>query len=306
MHFGRVARDDGLELSLPADRARTQGYLRLGHKGRALLYPGAPVWADRDWLGTVYPERTRPGEYLRYYARQYAAVEANGSFYHLPPLSQVQHWTRQVGPEFRFCPKLPKALSHGLGAGLDRPLLKAYLDLLAGYGDRHGLSFMQLPEGFGPEQLPALDRFLAAWSREWPLAIEFRHPGWFKDHMLLDPLIDRLYRAGISAVITDTPGRRDVLHMSLCAPQLIIRFLGCFPSSRDEQRLAAWAERLEGWLAAGLDTLYFFIHQERHPAIPASLDYFIREVMQRSVPGLMRPARGDSEEVWGETWELGL
>ncbi len=295
MHFGRVAVDVGLDLSLPAPRPRTAGYLKLGHKGRGLIYPGAPVWADREWVGSFYPMGTRPGDYLRQYAKKFSTVEYNGSFYHLPQLTQVRQWTTQVGPEFRFCPKLPRLISHELGHGLDQALLHSYGAMCEAFGEKYGMSFMQLPDYFDVSHAPALGKFLDAWSSRWPLAIEFRHPSWFQDHMLIDPVIDQLYRSRVSAVITDTPGRRDVLHASLMYPQVMIRFVGCFPSRRDEMRLKAWADRLDTWSRAGMDALYFFVHQERHPAIPQNVDYMMRTLLEREAQGLMRPATGSEE-----------
>lgn len=296
MHFGRLAKDQGIDLSLPPLMPRTEGYLRLGHQGRRLVYAGAPIWAEKEWVGSLYADGTRPRDFLREYAKNYATVEYNGSFYHLPAAQQVRQWTSMVGPEFRFCPKVPKDISHQLAGGFDSQLLKEYLDRCAAFGEHYGMSFLQLPDSFGPSAAPALQKLLAAWSREWPLAIEFRHPAWFKDHMLLDPVIDQLYRSRVSAVITDTPGRRDVVHSSLTFPQLIVRFLGCFPSARDEERLAAWADRLKMWTDAGLDSVYFFIHQERHGAIPASLSYLQRRLMEKDVAGLMRPAQSDENQ----------
>lgn len=243
---------------------------------------------------------TRSSEFLRIYAQHYASAESNGSFYHLPRLEQLKYWRSQVGPEFRFCPKVPKDISHSLDKGLNHSLLAQYLACCEALGEQHGLSFMQLPDHFGPEQAPALATFLSAWSAEWPLAIEFRHPAWFKDQMLLDPLINLLYRSKVSAVITDTPGRRDVLHMSLTAPHLMVRFQGCFPSPRDDQRLQAWAERMHRWAGAGMDAIYFFVHQERHAAIPAGVDFMVRALLERETPGLVLPAAASASSTQDE------
>jgi uncharacterized protein YecE (DUF72 family) len=204
-----------------------------------------------------------------------------------------------VGPEFRFCPKVPQSISHALSKPLDRPALTHYLSLLEHFGSHHGMSFLQLPDHFAPQHAPALERLLQAWSQQWPLVIEFRHPAWFRDQMLPDPLINLLYRHKASAVITDAPGRRDVLHMSLMCSQVMVRFLGCFPSSRDDQRLKAWAQRIQDWTQAGLDTVYFFVHQARHAAIPGTVDAMQRYCWELGIPGLMRPAETAIAE-WDE------
>jgi uncharacterized protein YecE (DUF72 family) len=224
-------------------------------------------------------------------------VEYNGSFYHPPSPEQIRSWTRVVGREFRFCPKVPQAVSHTLTRQLDRPALAHYLGLLEHFGSHHGTSFLQLPDHFAPQHARQLEHLLQAWSSEWPLAIEFRHPDWFREQMLPDAMINLLYKHRASAVITDTPGRRDVLHMSLTFPQVIIRFLGCFPSARDDQRLKMWARRLEEWSRAGLDTIYFFVHQARNAAIPATTDAMQRYLLEANCQGLVRPTRLLAEEA---------
>lgn len=276
MHFGRVQDDRRLDLVLPDQRPRTLGFLKLNHQGRGRIRIGAPIWACKEWVGTVYPEGTRSTEYLRAYAAHYDCAEYNGSFYHLPDERQVKSWTYQVPEGFSFCPKVPQDLSHKMHEALDLQRLQQTLDMCRWFGGNLGLPFMQLPDWFSPQHVPALVAFIERWGEEFPLAIEFRHPDFFRDHMLLDPLINILYKSKITTVITDTPARRDVLHMSLTQPRVMVRFQGCFPSSKDDQRIRAWMPRLVEWAAAGMDEIYVFVHQERHGAIPQTVDFALR------------------------------
>lgn len=289
MHFGRVSDDRSLDLGLPEPRPRTEGYLGLGHQGRGLIYCGAPIWSCPEWVPEIYPEKAKPSEYLTYYARQYSMIELNSSFYHLPTREQVRLWTLQTGPEFRFCPKIPKDISHRLAQGWDPDLLRSYQFMVEGFGEKHGLSFLQLPEWFEVSSFPQLEKFVEAWGQSFPLAIEFRHPSWYRDHMLIDPLINFLYKKNLSAVITDTPGEREVLHMSLSYPSILLRFMGCFPSRKDDIRLKAWLDRLRDWMGKGLDSAFIAIHQERNAAIPQTVDFAIRYLYEKDFPGIVRP-----------------
>jgi len=45
-----------------------------------------------DWKGVFYPEGTKPGDYLRYYATQFDTVELNATFYRLPSLASSRAW----------------------------------------------------------------------------------------------------------------------------------------------------------------------------------------------------------------------
>jgi uncharacterized protein YecE (DUF72 family) len=146
------------------------------------------------------------------------------------------------------------------------------------FGGNLGLPFMQLPDWFSPQYAGALQKFIGHWGETLPLAIEFRHGAWFRDHMLIDPVINLLYKSRIATVITDTPARRDVLHMALTHPRLMVRLQGCFPSAKDDVRVRAWMQRLRAWADAGMDEMFFFVHQERHGAIPQTAD-FARRVL---------------------------
>ena len=266
----------------PDPRPRTLGFLQLQHQGRGLIRCGAPIWVCREWLGTVYPEKARPSEFLSAYAQHYSCVEYNGSFYQLPQRHQVAVWVSQVPANFVFCPKIPQDISHKMHQSLDLELLRKYKHMCQGFGKHLGLSFLQLPDWFAPSHFPALKNFIEQWDQAFPLAIEFRHPDWFRDHMLADPVINLLFKTKIATVITDSPGRRDVVHMSLTQTKVLVRFLGCFPSRKDDERVRAWMDRLADWAAAGMDELYFFVHQERNGVIPQTVDFALRYLYEKS------------------------
>ena len=103
----------------------------------------------------------------------------------------------------------------------------------------------QFPESFSGKKERILKELIDQIPKDFNLAIEFRHKSWFSGPMLQDRVIDYLYLNGKSTVITDTPGRRDVLHMSLTQPQVMVRFLGYFLSGFDEGRLRQWLKKIK-------------------------------------------------------------
>lgn len=296
MHFGRVTDDRSLDLQLPALPPRSEAFLNLEHKGSGLVYCGAPIWACKEWIPEIYPEGTKPSEYLRRYAQHYSMIELNSTFYKLPRLEQVHVWRLETGPEFQFLPKVPKDLSHRLTQNWDVKLLSEYHQILEALGEKHGTSFLQLPEWFTLKDFPQLEKFLNQFSTEFRLAIEFRHPSFFSNGSLLDPLVNFLYRKRMSAVITDTPGLRDVLHLSLMAPWVLIRFQGCFPSSKDQRRLREWVDLLADWSMRGLDRMYLAIHQPKNVAIPSTVNYVQRCFFEKGFEKSVLPMRNEFVE----------
>src|SRR5690606_12309514 len=119
-----------------------------------------------------------------------------------------------------------------------------------------------------------LETFIKAYPKAIPLAVEVRNAEWFSDTATSKLLNDLLRDEQRTAVIVDTAGRRDMLHMQLTSPTAFIRYVGANHPS-DYSRLDDWLERIKEWREAGLKTLYFFVHQNMELESPLLAAYFI-------------------------------
>ena len=72
------------------------------------LYLGTSGWSYADWEGTLYPEGLPPGARLAEYARHYATVEIDSTFYGTPRSSTVEKWREVVPDGFLFAAKFPQ------------------------------------------------------------------------------------------------------------------------------------------------------------------------------------------------------
>ncbi len=144
------------------------------------LYLGCPIWAYKDWVGSFYPPGTKSADYLREYAARLTAVEGNTTFYAVPPRGTIQSWVADTPPGFRFCPKLPRAISHTGGLEEHRQQAGDFAEVMSGLGMRLGAMFLQLPPRYPPDKMDDLRLFLDGWAREAQLAVEVRHPDWFE------------------------------------------------------------------------------------------------------------------------------
>ncbi len=283
MHFGRLPSVDGIEFSLPNDTARTARLLNLEKKAATNVYVGCSLWASRHWVGHFYPTGTAAHSYLREYALRYKSVEVNSTFYHLLDGDRLAQWRHEVPSDFRFCPKVFRGITEDLGASDMPRLLERFCASMRALGENLGLVFAQFSETFTPKMSDALAKFVELWPKDLPLAIELRHPNWFQNHSLSDELINFFYRHDIATVITDTPGRRDVLHTSLTQPKVLIRFQGNELHPSDRRRLADWAERLKIWANGSLREIYFFAHQPEELNIPETAYMLLEELARREV-----------------------
>lgn len=159
-----------------------------------------------------------------------------------------------------------------------------------------GLFFLQFPESFGPSRFEELDRFLAAREPALPLALEVRHPAWFRNQAWKERLFGMLQERGIVSIITDTPGRRDVLHQRLTASTAFIRFNGA-GGGHDPARLEGWARRIGRWRDLGLKDLYFFSHSDPVVQTADLAAHFIQSLNRVCGLNLPKPRfQADEEE----------
>lgn len=140
---------------------------------------GCPVWSFKGWVGNFYPTGTKPAGYLREYARRVTTIEGNTTFYAVPSKQTIESWVESTPDSFRFCPKIPKAISHEgkLTDNIDKVL--GFADVMRQLGERLGPTFLQLPPRFSPNLFADLQAFLSAWPADVRLAVEVRHLDWF-------------------------------------------------------------------------------------------------------------------------------
>ena len=238
------------------------------------VFSGTCAWSFDDWRDIFYPHALPRNRWLEFYARHFPAVEMDSSFYHVPSARTVEHWSEMTGPEFRFCPKLPKTLSHE--KRLEDPAAEiAMMRYLADeLGPCFGCALLQLPPSFHAR--PHEEKMLRTFLRDWPaalsLAVEFRHESWNTPHgaRLLE---DR----GVALVWADNLPLDEQSHAGfgfrpVTAKHLYVRLLGDFrtkygPDGRETHRygrllwprdvaLEHWAVKLRHHAAA--DAIYVF------------------------------------------------
>lgn len=287
MEFGKLARIDDVDWTLPEDSPLSLDYLKsLGPAGKTRFWVGAPAWSHKVWEGTVFPPRAKSSEYLHHYARFFNCIELNTTHYRIPTDEQTKKWKDQVGADFLFCPKMPQTISHSPGGMLDRDLIKQWLHFLETLAEHRGPCFMQFPPGFDYNRRAWLHQFLRQWPADLELALEFRHPSWFEGRQIRPSLVKYLQENGVGLVITDVAGRRDVVHTSISAPYTMLRFIGNDLHPSDAARAAVWAERLATWSRAGLQRVFFFVHEPDDIVTPQMTAVVVRELNERAGAGL--------------------
>ena len=263
------------------------------------FFIGCAVWGHKSWVGELYPKGSRTAEFLHLYCQRFTTVEGNTSFYAVPNQETVAHWASQMPPGFEFCPKLPRQLTHN---GLLQPSIPGALEFLAQMrvlGKHLGPVFAQLPPSYEPALLEDLTTFLYAWPRsEAPLAVEVRHPDWFKEPHAgnLNALLQQL---GVGRVLLDTrpaysgstsysqplePRKPKVpLQPVVTAPFSLVRFISHPQQAVNQPFLEEWVTLVDQWLRLG-QRIYFFVHCPIEKYSPGNARHFQQLLEQHGVP----------------------
>lgn len=274
MKFGQVEDPSNIDFTLPKDHKRTAELFEANKKGLQSISIGCAKWNKTDLKG-FYPKGTK--DELTYYATQFNSIELNATFYGMPSAEQVQTWKDKTPANFKFFPKITNTVSHFRRLLNITDVVTQFATAVLNFDEKLGMVFLQLHDNFKPKDYNRLEKFVQDWPREVPLGIELRNTDWFTDEEVFNTVCELFETNGITNILVDTAGRRDMLHMRMTTPKVFIRYVGANAES-DYQRLEDWLERLTEWKEQGMQELNFFVHQNVEKASPLLSAYFIEKL----------------------------
>ena len=225
--------------------------IRLGLRG----------WKDDLLKGTVYDPKSTERDYLSQYAAQFDTVELSDTFHEMPnpyEMERLKRKVEKVNANFRFCPLIPRLMSHETNLDLTTKHLDQFLYSLEALGSHLGATILQMPEAFGLRDLQRLKAFLSRWPKELQLLIDFRHQEWSRQRSSFKDL----FRENIGLLITDDVGREEESERFVTGESLGVRFIGRSKLEGDDQRLALWVYRMNEFGAMGIKDSYFFLSEQ--------------------------------------------
>ncbi len=294
MEFGKIDRStlDQVNFYLPDDREETSRLLSQVDRRepkQLAAYVGCAKWGRKDWIGRIYPEGTRESDFLAHYGRFFNSIELNATFYRLPSITQTSAWSKQVGSEFRFSPKVSQIISHIKRLKDVKELSDRFFRGITGFGEKLGPVFLMPHPAIGPKGFDTLRAFVDAMPSDVKVFVEMRHKEWFGDQESFKKLFDFFESAGVGSVITDAAGRRDCVHVRLTVPEAFIRFVGNGLHPSDYARVDEWVQRIRKWKEQGLKAVYFFMHQEDEVHSPELAQYVISKLNEHCGTQLQVP-----------------
>lgn len=267
MKFGQVEDLSVIDFTFPEISEQTKAIL----KGKGLktvdkksvqFHFGAPVFADKNYKGTLFPSDTKQKDFLVAYSMQLNSIEVNATRYGVPKMTTLEKWKNSVGEDFKFSMKFPQVITHRKDIIDPSALIKldefiVGLDFLR---EKNGVAFAVMANYFRPDKFNTLEKFVQYLPQEMNFSIELRAPEWFEGNVINE--WQQLFAEyNITPVQTDTPGRRDVLNFALTNEACFIRYVGDFSSKTDEIRIVNWVNRMRELSELGINEFWFYAHE---------------------------------------------
>ena len=271
MEFGRVPENElnKIDFSLKEEPVFNKTILKDKPFAHPKVFMGCAKWGRPEWVGKIYPLKTKEKDFLGEYVKHYNSIELNATHYKIYGEEMIKKWSDKAEKkDFRFCPKMYKGVTHYGNLKGKEAITDEFLKGISAFKEQLGPVFIQVSENFSPKRKIELFEYLKTLPTDLSFFVEVRHPEWFSDKAICEEYFTALKKLKIGAVITDTAGRRDCAHMYLTIPKTFIRFVGNSLHKTDYIRIDEWVERIKYWLDNGLKELYFFMHMHDEAKSP--------------------------------------
>jgi uncharacterized protein YecE (DUF72 family) len=240
---------------------------------------GTQGWNYAAWVGPFYPRGTRASEFLAAYARAFAVVEVDSTFYAVPDANAVRGWMERTPAGFTFALKMPRDVTHELRLRNADAVAHEFLERARELGPKLGPILLQMGPDFAPEDLPALEQFVLNLPHDLRFAVELRQSRWMRSNVL-PYLLELLAGHGIALALSDGRWIRRETMLELVerptADFLYVRWMGPDRAITDYSRvqfdrsaeIRAWAEVLKR--AANTKEIYGFFNNHFAGHSPAN------------------------------------
>ena len=292
MEFGRVPENElnSIDFSLPAEPAYNKSILKGKPVKAPKIYLGCAKWGREEWVGKIYPPKTKEKDFLQHYVQHYNSIELNATHYKVYGEGGIKKWTEKAaGKDFKFCPKMYQGVTHRGSLTGKQFITNEFFRGIIAFQEYLGPIFIQVSDTFSPKRKDELFNYLKTLSTDLQFFLEVRHPDWFKKDAIREEMISTLQGLNMGIVITDTAGRRDCAHMYLSIPKTFIRYVGNSLHPTDEPRIDAWVKRIKYWLDNGLEELYFFMHMHDEATSPELTVYLVDKMNKEIGLNLIKP-----------------
>ncbi len=230
------------------------------------LLAGTSGYGFREWVGAFYPAKTKPAEFLGYYASVFRSVEVNHTFRRFPKPELAASWAASTPDSFRFAVKAHQGITHRARLADTEESVASFLKALEPLGERLGPVLFQCPPWFRRDD-DRLERFLGSLPKGGRFALEFRHDSW-----QCDAVRAACRAAGATLVAGVTDLDRDP-EISITADFAYVRLRRDPPYSPEERQVIS---RMLDRLRDQVETLYLYVKHDGPGLAPEAVSWIQR------------------------------
>jgi len=165
----------------------------------AKIHIGTMGWSYQFWTD-LYPKATLAENFLAEYAKHFATVEVDNTFYRIPSKDTVEKWREHTPADFLFSAKFPKRITHDKMLRECGEVVSIFLERMSLLRDKLGPLLLQFPYSFELEHLGLLRDFLPTLPRSQRFVVEVRNK-----QLLCDELYSLLKENGVGFAIVQQP-----------------------------------------------------------------------------------------------------
>lgn len=221
------------------------------------IHIGTSGWSYKHWQDVFYPADINTTMYLEYYTKFFRCVELNSSFYNLPRKTTVTGWLNRTPPEFRFCTKISRLITHQLQLVNSEEAVWKYFNIFEELNPKMGPVLIQLHPGMQYDKSLIYNflNLLKEKYSQYRFAFEVRNNSWINDDFF-----DLLSQSGMAFVIADS-GRRYPYCEVVTTDFVYIRFHGreqLYATDYSETDLQLYGDKIMTWANEGKKLWVFF------------------------------------------------
>lgn len=168
-------------------------------KAKAQFLVGTSGWSYPEWQGIFYPEAWPKRRWFEYYAKKFATVEVNATFYRTFKDQTYHQWREQAPAAFRYVLKVPRFITHRKHLIDAEEEIRSFWRSASLLADKLGLILLQLApnSAYDPDRLK---QALLAFGDSRKVVVEFRDQKW-----LTEEIKDLLKETGAVFCAVDSP-----------------------------------------------------------------------------------------------------
>jgi uncharacterized protein YecE (DUF72 family) len=189
-----------------------------------MIYTGTSGYSYADWKGTFYPEKTKDGEMLPLYAKEFDFTEINSTYYRMPSYFVFKNLNEKTPENFIFTVKAFGGFTHSRdAAGDDAEKFTEALKPVSENG-KLGCIVFQFPFSFhnNKDNIGYLEKIREYFKNE-KIVFEFRNSGW-----AVQETMGFLKERNIGWVCVDEPDIKGLIRPAVAVTSKVgyVRFHG--------------------------------------------------------------------------------